>query len=90
MNQFGIYTWKCHKETLCVAILNRQECLFFFFNRLENRRVLGGTRGRGDEGKGYGRMSMLCTRYVNGKMMPVETIPGTGWGLEGEGDKGEW
>jgi hypothetical protein len=28
---YYIYTWKCHKETPCVAILNKQKCLFFFF-----------------------------------------------------------
>jgi hypothetical protein len=32
MNQFRtiyIHTWKCHNETPCVAILNKQKCLFF-------------------------------------------------------------
>jgi hypothetical protein len=32
-----IYTWKCHNERLCkrpcVAILNKQKCHFFFFNK---------------------------------------------------------
>jgi hypothetical protein len=43
MNQFVlyyIYTWKCHKETRCGAILNKQKCHFFFsFTRSENRRT---------------------------------------------------
>jgi hypothetical protein len=30
MNQY-IYAWKCHKETPCVGILNKQKCLFFLF-----------------------------------------------------------
>jgi hypothetical protein len=53
MNQFGlsyIHTWKYHKETPCVAILNKQKYYFFFlsFTKSENRRaeqVL--PRGRG-------------------------------------------
>jgi hypothetical protein len=35
MNEFGlkyIYTWKCHKETPCIDILNKQKCHFFFYN----------------------------------------------------------
>jgi hypothetical protein len=38
--------------------------------------------------KGHGRVDIvqiLCTHLCNGKMLPVETIPGIG-----EGDKGEW
>jgi hypothetical protein len=40
MNQFGLqymYTWKCHNETLHIAILNKQKCLFFF-SKTENRK----------------------------------------------------
>jgi hypothetical protein len=32
MNQLGykyIYTWKCHKETPYIAMLNKQKCHFF-------------------------------------------------------------
>jgi hypothetical protein len=42
MSQFGlkcIYTWKCHKETPYVAILNKQKCHFFFL--LQNQRTRG-------------------------------------------------
>jgi hypothetical protein len=40
MNQI-IYSWTCHKETPCVAILRRQKCHFFFlsFTKLENIRA---------------------------------------------------
>jgi hypothetical protein len=43
--------------------------------------------GGGDIRKGCKRMNMVeifCTMCINGKMRPVETIPGMG-----EGDKGE-
>jgi hypothetical protein len=36
MNQFGllyIYTWKCHNETPCIVILNKQKCLFLQKNK---------------------------------------------------------
>jgi hypothetical protein len=39
MKQFGlqyICTWKCHNETPCVVILNKQKCLF---SKTENREV---------------------------------------------------
>jgi hypothetical protein len=39
MNQFGlqyIYTWKCHNETPCIAILNKQKCLF---SKAEDKKV---------------------------------------------------
>jgi hypothetical protein len=52
MNQIGlkyICTWKCHKETPCVAILSRQKCHFLlYFAKLKNRRaeqVLPGVTG---------------------------------------------
>jgi hypothetical protein len=38
MNQFGlqhIYTWKCHEEAPCVAILNKNVILFFFYKIAE-------------------------------------------------------
>jgi hypothetical protein len=34
-NQFSlqfIYTWKCHKETPCVAILNKKKSFFSYTN----------------------------------------------------------
>jgi hypothetical protein len=33
MSQFELqykYTWKCHSETLCIDILNKQKCLFSY------------------------------------------------------------
>jgi hypothetical protein len=43
MNQFRLYythTWKCHKETPCAAILNKQKYLLFFsFTKSDNRRA---------------------------------------------------
>jgi hypothetical protein len=42
MNKLGLqctYTWKCHKETPCIAILNKQKCHFFSFTKLKNRRA---------------------------------------------------
>jgi hypothetical protein len=65
----------------------------FFFLLLNQRtgrqiRSCTGTSGRVQEvGKGHRRVNIVkyCVHmYVNGKMRPVETIPGTG-----EGDKGE-
>jgi hypothetical protein len=41
MNQFRPWyldTQKCHKETPCVAILNKQNVFFFSFTKSENRR----------------------------------------------------
>jgi hypothetical protein len=56
MNQSGmqyIYTWKCHNETPCIAILNKQS--FFFLPKIENREakqvLSGGWYQR--EGGGY-------------------------------------
>jgi hypothetical protein len=35
-----IHTWKCHKETPCVAMLNKQKYhLFFSYTKVENRRA---------------------------------------------------
>jgi hypothetical protein len=70
-----IYTWKYHKETPCVANLNKQTnknvLLFFPFTKLENK-ISGtgpawgfGTSGRREEMvKGHGRVNIvqiLCT-----------------------------
>jgi hypothetical protein len=66
MNQFGllyIYTWKCHKETPCVAILNNEKCHFFlllFLYKIGEQE--GGTGPAWDrgwyqwEGEGFGEM----------------------------------
>jgi hypothetical protein len=44
---FYIYTWKYQKETPCVAILNKQECLFSFFYKIREQE--GGTGpGKGE------------------------------------------
>jgi hypothetical protein len=57
MNQLGskyIYTWKCQKESPCVAIfiLNKQKCHFFLFSstKSENRRVKQALPGWGPWG----------------------------------------
>jgi hypothetical protein len=57
--------------------------LFFFFYKIrEQEGGTGPTSGSGEEvGKGCGKVNMvqiLCTYYINGKMIPVETIPGMG------------
>jgi hypothetical protein len=91
------YTWKCHNETTCVATLNKQKCLFFFFlfyKKGEQESKTGpvwevGSSGNGEEiRKGCERENMVeifCTHiYVNGKMRPVETIPGIGKANKGE------
>jgi hypothetical protein len=58
---------------------------------MENRKVKqvlsGGWHQREGEDirKGCGRVTMvqiLCRMYVNGKMRPVETIPGMGEGIK--------
>jgi hypothetical protein len=53
---YNIYTWKCHKETPCVALLNKQKCLFKT-KQNKNREQEGktgpvwgfGTNGRGED-----------------------------------------
>jgi hypothetical protein len=32
-----IYTWKCHKEMPCVALLNKQKCHFFSFYKIREQ-----------------------------------------------------
>jgi hypothetical protein len=44
----NVFLWKCHKETPCVAILNKQNVIFFFFKigKQEDRTDPGcGVRG---------------------------------------------
>jgi hypothetical protein len=96
MNQFGlqnIYTWKCHKETPC-SYLNKN--VIFFFENGEQEGKIGpvcgvGTSGRGDIRKRSRRMNVVkCYPlvYENGKMRPVETIPGMRRGGIKENDGG--
>jgi hypothetical protein len=54
MNQisYNIYAWKCHKETPCVAILNKQK--FIFLNKINNRKAkhaLSGGSGTAGSGR---------------------------------------
>jgi hypothetical protein len=48
-----IYTWKCHKETPCIDILNKQKCHFFPFSKSESRRA-GQVLSEGLEAVGRG------------------------------------
>jgi hypothetical protein len=52
MNQFGIqyiYMWKCHNETLCIDVLNKQK--FLFFPKMKDRNVNQALTGVGTSGK---------------------------------------
>jgi hypothetical protein len=89
-----MYIWKCHKENLCVAILNKKKGIFFL---LQNGEQEGGT-GPAWGGNGWhqwgGRKDVrrwvwckYCVHmHINRKMIPIETIQGMGAG----GDEGEW
>jgi hypothetical protein len=69
--------WKCHKETHCIAVLNKQKCHFFFYkiSEQEGRKdpALGGgsISGRGKEvRKGCGRLNIvhiLCAHVYKWK-----------------------
>jgi hypothetical protein len=51
-----MYTWKCHKETSCVAILNN--VIFFSFSKSETKRakqVLSGGVGTSGWGRRWGK-----------------------------------
>jgi hypothetical protein len=78
--------WKCHKETPCVSILNKQKCHFFSFTKSENRKmekVLSGgiiPVGVGGCGERLWKGEYCVHMYVSGKMRPVKTIPGMGEG----------
>jgi hypothetical protein len=57
MNQFGIkyiYKWKCHKETACMAILNKQKYHFVFLQKQRTGEWNGSCLGVGKRGKGGG------------------------------------
>jgi hypothetical protein len=87
------------KETPCVAILNHKKYPLFLLQNWKiggwNRFCLGGWYNWEGEGGGervwegeYGANTYIYM-YVNGKMRPVESIPGMGeWGIKenGEGD----
>jgi hypothetical protein len=69
MNQFRlsyIYTWKCHKETPCIAILRKLKCLFcccYKIGEQEGRTdpvwVVGTSANREDVGKEYKRVNIV-------------------------------
>jgi hypothetical protein len=74
-----IYTWKGHKETSCVAILNKQKCHHFFYKITEQVGGTGSARGGEEVGtsarggrcrekvkEGEYSANTVCT-YVNGK-----------------------
>jgi hypothetical protein len=66
-----MYAWKCHKETPCVATLNKQKCLF---SKLEDRKVKqvlsggvvpvggGGHKERMEEGDCGEKSMYSCTK----------------------------
>jgi hypothetical protein len=70
--------WKYHKETPCVGILSKQN--HFSFTNIRDQD--SGTSERGEEVEklcGRVKMCKYCVHmYINGKMKPVETIPGMG------------
>jgi hypothetical protein len=98
MNQFGleyIYTWKCHKETPCVVILNKNVLFFFIYKIREQEGGTGLAWGQGwyqwkgeGEGKGWKRVNMvqiLCTHVCKWKTQLLKLFQ------NGERrDKGEW
>jgi hypothetical protein len=91
-------TWKCHKETLYIAKLNQKKSHFYSFTNSEHRRaeqvLSGGWQQWGGEDirKGCGRVNMVeyyTLMNENGKLRPVETIPGLGEGGVKESDGGD-
>jgi hypothetical protein len=44
-----MYAWRCQKETLCVAVLNKQKYNFFSFTKSESLRVEQVPPGKGEE-----------------------------------------
>jgi hypothetical protein len=77
----------------CVAILNKQKCHFFFLLQNQRTRYRTGPAwgnwfqwGRGEGGERAWEHNYYVHMYVNGKMVPFETIPGIGRGE----NKGEW
>jgi hypothetical protein len=77
-----LYTWKYHNEIPCIAVLNKQNHLFFF-SKTEDRKVkqfyLGvDTSGRGEDiREGCRRVNVVeyyVLMYENGKMRSVENV----------------
>jgi hypothetical protein len=75
MNQFRlwyIYTWKCHNEIPCMAILDKQKCHFLKQNQRigrQNRSCLGDGRGE-NTWKGCGKLNIveiLCAHVCKWK-----------------------
>jgi hypothetical protein len=65
----------------CVTILNKQNAIFFFYKIGEQvgwgRAGTSGKRKKVGKGVGGGLWCTYCVHmYVNGKMRPVETVPG--------------
>jgi hypothetical protein len=100
INQFGsqyIYTRQCHKETPCVAILNKQKYNFFsfFFYKIREQEGKTGWKGVGTSrrrevvGKGCRRVNMvqiLGTRVCKRKNDICGNYSRNGRGR----DKGKW
>jgi hypothetical protein len=91
-----LYTWKCHNETPCITVWNKQKCLFFFFlqkQRTRQKNVLSvridSSEIGGDIRKGIWRVNMLeifCTHVCKLKNKTCWNYPRNG----GRDDKGEW
>jgi hypothetical protein len=88
MNQFEleyIYTWKCHRKPR-YSYLKQTKMLFFFQKwktRRQNKSCVGVcTCGSGEDVRRGCRSVNKCKYcvhlYVNGKVIPVETIPEMG------------
>jgi hypothetical protein len=94
------HIWKCHKETLCVALLNNQKCHFFsfFLYKIKIRRaeqILHGGWYQWEGGGGWkivkeGEYNIWCKYcihlYTNGKMILIKMI----LGMRGGDDEEKW
>jgi hypothetical protein len=89
-----MYTWKCHKETPCVASLKKQKCHIFFSCTIsENRRAEEVLPGWGVvlEGKGGGKcwrvnMEQILYTHVYKWKSDICELSRNG----GRGDEGKW
>jgi hypothetical protein len=50
--------WKCHNETFCIDIINKQKCLL---SKMEDRKVNRSCLGVGTSGRGKD-ISKMCRR----------------------------
>jgi hypothetical protein len=83
-----ICTWKCHKETPCVATLNKQKCHFFSYKIKEQEGATGPAWGLAPVGVGrykervkeVNMVEYYAFMYENGKMRPVELFQEWGEG----------